>query len=144
VGGVVRARSLAKKLDDRPLAIVDKRREHAGVSEVMNIIGDVKGRDCILFDDIVDSGGTLVNAAEALMRHGAKSVAAYVTHGVLSPGAPERIAGGALQRLVVTDSIAARADVVACKKIEFVSCADLLAEAIRRIANEESVSSLFD
>ncbi|MEQ1931712.1 MAG: ribose-phosphate pyrophosphokinase [Parvularculaceae bacterium] len=145
VGGVVRARSLAKKLDDRQLAIVDKRREHAGVSEVMNIIGDVKGRDCILFDDIVDSGGTLVNAAEALMRHDAKSVSAFVTHGVLSPGAAERISGAsALQRLVVTDTIAARADVTACKKIEFVSCADLLAEAIRRIANEESVSSLFD
>ena len=145
VGGVVRARSLAKKLDDRPLAIVDKRREHAGVSEVMNIIGDVKGRDCILFDDIVDSGGTLVNAADALVKHGAKSVSAYVTHGVLSPGAPEKIAAaGALGRLVVTDSIAARTDVTASPKIEFVSIADLLAEAIRRIANEESVSSLFD
>ncbi len=145
VGGVVRARSLAKKLDDRPLAIVDKRREHAGVSEVMNIIGDVKGRDCILFDDIVDSGGTLCNAADALMKHGARSVEAYVTHGVLSPGAPERVASAeSLTRLVVTDSIAARPDVTACRKIEFVSCADLLAEAIRRIANEESVSSLFD
>ncbi len=144
VGGVVRARSLAKKLDDRPLAIVDKRREHAGQSEVMNIIGDVKGRDCVLFDDIVDSGGTLVNAAAALMREGAKSVSAYVTHGVLSNGAVERIESSSLKRLVVTDSIFARAEVVACKRIEIVSITDLLAEAIRRIANEESVSSLFD
>jgi ribose-phosphate pyrophosphokinase len=145
VGGVVRARSLAKKLDDRPLAIVDKRREHAGVSEVMNIIGDVKGRDCILFDDIVDSGGTLCNAADALMAKGAKSVAAYVTHGVLSNGATARInKSDSLRRLVVTNSIAAKHDVAASPKIEVVSVAELLAEAIRRIANEESVSSLFD
>ena len=145
VGGVVRARSLAKKLKDRPLAIVDKRREHAGVSEVMNIIGDVKGRDCILFDDIVDSGGTLCNAADALMEKGAKSVAAYVTHGVLSNGAAARInKSDALKRLVVTDSIATKDEVGKSKKIEVVSVAELLAEAIRRIANEESVSSLFD
>jgi len=145
VGGVVRARALAKRLEDRSLAIVDKRREHAGVSEVMNIIGDVKGRDCLIFDDIVDSGGTLCNAADALMRQGAKSVAAYVTHGVLSAGAAERVTKSeSLQRLVVTDSIQPSPEVDACKKIEFVSVADLLAEAIRRIANEESVSSLFD
>ncbi|MBI1364773.1 MAG: ribose-phosphate diphosphokinase [Alphaproteobacteria bacterium] len=145
VGGVVRARSLAKRLEDRPLAIVDKRREHAGVSEVMNIIGDVKGRDCIIFDDIVDSGGTLVNAAEALMKQGANSVGAYVTHGVLSNGAADKIAKSqALTRLVVTDSIKASPAVAACPKIESVSVADLLAEAIRRISNEESVSSLFD
>jgi ribose-phosphate pyrophosphokinase len=144
-GGVVRARALAKRLDDRPLAIVDKRREHAGVSEVMNIIGDVKGRDCLLFDDIVDSGGTLCNAADALVQKGAKSVSAYVTHGVLSSGAPQKIVKAeALTRLVVTDTIAPSEEVAACKKIEFVSVADLLAEAIRRIANEESVSSLFD
>ncbi|HXI86761.1 MAG TPA: ribose-phosphate pyrophosphokinase [Parvularculaceae bacterium] len=145
VGGVVRARALAKRLEDRPLAIVDKRREHAGVSEVMNIIGDVKGRDCIIFDDIVDSAGTLVNAADALMKQGAKSVAAYVTHGVLSNGAADRVAkSAALTRLVVTDTIKASPAVEACKKIEAVSVADLLAEAIRRISNEESVSSLFD
>jgi ribose-phosphate pyrophosphokinase len=144
-GGVVRARALAKRLDDCPLAIVDKRRERAGVSEVMNIIGDVRGRDCLLFDDIVDSGGTLCNAADALMDKGAKSVAAYVTHGVLSKGASEKIAGaGSLTRLVVTDTILPSKEITACKKIEFVSVADLLAEAIRRIANEESVSSLFD
>lgn len=145
VGGVVRARSLAKRLDDRPLAIVDKRREHAGVSEVMNIIGDVKDRHCLLFDDIVDSGGTLCNAADALMQKGAKSVAACVTHGVLSNGAVDRINGAAaLKRLIVTNSIRTTPAVESCKKIETLSIADLLAEAIRRIANEESVSSLFD
>ncbi|MEQ8934413.1 MAG: ribose-phosphate pyrophosphokinase [Amphiplicatus sp.] len=145
VGGVVRARSLAKRLDDRPLAIVDKRREHAGVSEVMNIIGDVKGRHCLLFDDIVDSGGTLCNAADAIMEKGAKSVSAYVTHGVLSSGAVQRISkANAMTRLVTTNSIRTTDEVAGCKKIEVVSIADLLAEAIRRIANEESVSSLFD
>ncbi|HOP19385.1 MAG TPA: ribose-phosphate pyrophosphokinase [Parvularculaceae bacterium] len=145
VGGVVRARSLAKRLDDRPLAIVDKRREHAGVSEVMNIIGDVKGHDCLLFDDIVDSGGTLVNAAAALMDKGAKSVSAYVTHGVLSGNAVEKVSkADALTRLVVTDSIQPKPEFASCSKIEVVSVAELLAEAIRRIANEESVSSLFE
>ena len=145
VGGVVRARSLAKRLDDRPLAIVDKRREHAGVSEVMNIIGDVKDRHCVMFDDMVDSGGTLCNAAEAIMQKGAKSVSAYVTHGVLSGGAVERIAGAAaLSRLVVTDTIRATDAMRGCAKIEIVTISDLLAEAIRRIANEESVSSLFE
>jgi ribose-phosphate pyrophosphokinase len=145
VGGVVRARSLAKRLDDRPLAIVDKRREHAGVSEVMNIIGDVKGSHCLLFDDIVDSGGTLVNAAEALMKHGAKSVSAFVTHGVLSGDAVDRIdRAKALSRIVTTDTILPPDDVAKHPKIEIVTVADLLAEAIRRIANEESVSSLFD
>ncbi|MCA8888585.1 MAG: ribose-phosphate diphosphokinase, partial [Parvularculaceae bacterium] len=122
-----------------------KRREHAGVSEVMHIIGDVKDRHCILFDDIVDSGGTLCNAAVALMEKGAKSVSAYVTHGVLSDNAPDRIAKAeALTRLVISDSIEATPQIDACKKIEIVSISDLLAEAIRRIANEESVSSLFD
>jgi ribose-phosphate pyrophosphokinase len=145
VGGVVRARALSKRLDNRPLAIVDKRREHAGVSEVMNIIGDVKNRHCILFDDIVDSGGTLANAAAALMEKGAKSVEAYVTHGVLSGDAATRIGGAqALSRLVCSDSIAASPAITACTKIERVSIATLLAEAIRRISNEESVSSLFD
>jgi len=145
VGGVVRARGLSNRLNDAPLSIVDKRRERAGVSEVMNIIGEVSGRHCILYDDIVDSGGTLVNAAEALMEKGAKTVSAYVTHGVLSNGAAARVAkADALTRLVVSDSIEATPDVAACEKIEMVSIAPLLAEAIRRIANEESVSSLFD
>ncbi len=145
VGGVVRARALSKRLENRPLAIVDKRREQAGVSEVMHIIGDVAGRDCVLFDDIVDSGGTLCNAAEALMEKGAKSVSAYVTHGVLSNGAWKRIAGAqGLSRLVVSDTIAQTPETEACPKIERVAIGGLLAEAIRRIANEESVSSLSD
>lgn len=145
VGGVVRARALSKRLDDRPLAIVDKRREGPGQSEVMNIIGDVKDRHCLIFDDIVDSGGTLCNAAQAIMDKGAKSVTACVTHGVLSDNAAARIMrADALQGLIISDSIQAPDDVVACPKIEVVSIANLLAEAIRRIANEESVSSLFD
>ena len=145
VGGVVRARALAKRLNGRPLAIVDKRREKAGVSEVMNIIGDVSGQHCLIFDDIVDSGGTLCNAAQALMDKGAKSVSACVTHGVLSDNAAARVMkADALTRLIVTDSIEATEDVAACPKIEVISIATVLAEAIRRIANEESVSSLFD
>ena len=145
VGGVVRARALSKRLNQRPLAIVDKRRERAGESEVMNIIGEVDGRHCLIFDDIVDSGGTLCNAAQALMDKGAKSVSACVTHGVLSDSAAARVMkADALTRLIVTDSIEAPDDVADCPKIEEVSIATLLAEAIRRIANEESVSSLFD
>jgi len=145
VGGVVRARSLAKRLGNVPLAIVDKRRQRAGVSEVMHIIGEVKGMHCILFDDIVDSGGTLVNAAEKLMEEGASSVAAYVTHGVLSGEAVSRIENAkGLERLVVSDSIEATDAVRNSKKVEQVSINKLLGEAIRRIANEESVSSLFD
>ena len=145
VGGVVRARSLSKRLGDVPLAIVDKRRERAGQSEVMNIIGEVDGLHCVLFDDIVDSGGTLVNAATALRQAGAASAAAYVTHGVLSARAVERIeASEALDRLVITDSIANDGRRDDARKIEAVGVDRLLAEAIRRIANEESVSSLFD
>ncbi len=145
VGGVVRARALSKRLDQRPLAIVDKRREGPGQSEVMNIIGDVDGRHCFIFDDIIDSGGTLCNAAQAIMDKGAKSVSACVTHGVLSDNAAARIMkADALTRLIITDSIEAPADVAACPKIEQVTIATLLGEAIRRIANEESVSSLFD
>ena len=144
-GGVVRARALAKRLNGAPLAIVDKRREKAGVSEVMNIIGDVSGQHCLIFDDIVDSGGTLCNAAQALIDKGAQSVSACVTHGVLSDNAAARVMkADALTRLIVTDSIEAPEDVAACPKIEVISIATLLAEAIRRIANEESVSSLFD
>ncbi|PZP87215.1 MAG: phosphoribosylpyrophosphate synthetase [Azospirillum brasilense] len=143
VGGVVRARSLAGRLGV-DLAIVDKRREKANQSEVMNIIGDIKGRDCILFDDIVDTAGTLCNAAAALMDAGAKSVSAYVTHGVLSGPAVERIAGSRLAAMVVTDSIAQPDAVQGCAKIRLLSIAPLLAEAVRRIADESSVSSLFD
>ncbi len=143
VGGVVRARSLASRLD-ADLAIVDKRRERAGVSEVMNIIGEVEGRDCILFDDIVDTAGTLCNAAGALMDKGAKSVSAYVTHGVLSGPAVERVAASKLSSLVVTDSITQPEAVKQTKNIRILSVAPLFAEAIKRIAEESSVSSLFD
>lgn len=143
VGGVVRARSLAGRLGV-DLAIVDKRREKANQSEVMNIIGDVAGRDCILFDDIVDTAGTLCNAAEALLKQGAKSVSAYVTHGVLSGPAVERLEKSNLTAMVVTDSIAMPDATKACRKIRVLSTAPLLAEAVRRIADESSVSSLFD
>ncbi len=144
VGGVVRARALAKRLDNAPLAIVDKRRERAGESEVMNIIGDVKGRTCILIDDIVDSAGTLCNAAKALKDAGAAEVAAYCTHGVLSGGAVARVDGSALSELVITDSIQPTPEVLASSRIRTLTIAPLLGEAIRRIADESSVSSLFD
>ena len=144
VGGVVRARALAKRLGNAPLAIVDKRRERPGESEVMNIIGDVRGRRCILVDDIVDSAGTLCNAAAALLEAGAASATAYVSHGVLSGGAVARVDGSALSELVVTDSIAATAAVKAAQKIRRITIAPLLAEAMRRTAEESSVSSLFD
>ena len=144
VGGVVRARALAKRLDNAPLAIVDKRRERAGESEVMNIIGEVEGRFCILIDDIVDSGGTLCNAAAALMEAGAAGVVAYITHGVLSGGAVARVEGSALEELVITDSIGAADAVKDARRIRLLTIAPLLAEAIRRIADESSVSSLFD
>jgi len=143
VGGVVRARALAKRLN-ADLAIVDKRRERAGVSEVMNIIGDIEDRHCILYDDIVDSAGTLCNAAEALKKGGAASVSAYVTHGVLSGKAIERVGKSVLTSLVITDSIQASEAVKAARNIRVISIAPLLAEAIRRISEESSVSSLFD
>ncbi len=143
VGGVVRARGIAKRIN-ADLAIIDKRREKAGVSEVMNIIGDVKGRHCIMVDDIVDSGGTLCNAAGALLDSGAKSVTAYVTHGVLSGGAVARVSSSPLERLVITDSIQATEAVRLAHNIEQLSVAPLVAEAIRRISEEQSVSSLFD
>jgi ribose-phosphate pyrophosphokinase len=142
VGGVVRARSVAKRIDAQ-LAIVDKRRERAGVSEVMNIIGDVKDRRCILIDDIADSAGTLCNAAVALMDNGAASVAAYVTHGVLSGQAVERISASPLIELVTTDSIRPTEAIEACKNIRVVSVGPLIAEAIDRVAHERSVSVLF-
>ena len=143
VGGVVRARALATRLNT-DLAIVDKRREKAGQSEVMNIIGNVSGRRCILFDDIVDSGGTLCNAAEALLKDGAKEVYAYITHGVLSGGAVARIAASKLKQLVLTDSIQPTEAVKVARNIRVVSVASLLGEAIGRTALEASVSSLFD
>jgi ribose-phosphate pyrophosphokinase len=143
VGGVVRARALARRLG-ADLAIVDKRRERAGESEVMNIIGDVEGRSCILVDDIVDSGGTICNAAEALIAQGAKDVCAYATHGVLSGGAVARVEGSKLKSLVVTDSIGDTDEMRRCSKVRRISIAPLIGEAIRRINNEESVSSLFD
>jgi len=143
VGGVVRARALAKRLD-APLAIVDKRRERAGESEVMNIIGDVAGHNCVLLDDIVDSGGTLCNAADALLAEGAASVSAYITHGVLSGGAVARVAASQLRELVLTDTIAPTEAVRVAHNIRVISIAPLIGEAIARIAKEESVSVLFD
>ncbi|MFY8154391.1 MAG: ribose-phosphate diphosphokinase, partial [Hyphomicrobiales bacterium] len=142
VGGVVRARALAKRID-APLAIVDKRRERPGESEVMNVIGDVSGRTCILIDDIIDSGGTLVNAAEALLEKGAKDVLAYITHGVLSGGAVARIASSKLRELVITDSIMPTEAVRVAQNIRVLSIAPLIGEAIARTYSEESVSSLF-
>ncbi len=126
------------------LAIIDKRRERAGVSEVMNVIGDVEGRDCVLIDDIVNSGGTLCNAAAALIENGARSASVYVTHGVLSGGAVARIASSPIEQLVMTDSILATEAVRVAHNIRQLTIAPLLAEAMRRISDESSVSSLFD
>ena len=142
-GGVVRARAIAKRID-ADLAIIDKRREAAGVSEVMNVIGDVKNRDCILIDDIVDSGGTLCNAAVALMDQGATSVSAYITHGVLSGGAVARVAASPIEKMVITDSIMPTEAVRVSPNIRPLSIATLMAEAMRRITDETSVSSLFE
>ena len=143
VGGVARARGLAKRINT-PLAIVDKRRERPGESEVMNVIGEVAGHTCILVDDIVDSGGTLVNAADALFAHGANEVYAYITHGVLSGGAVTRINSSRLKELVITDTIQPTKAVRGATNIRMLSVASLIAEAISRTAAEESVSSLFD
>jgi ribose-phosphate pyrophosphokinase len=142
VGGVVRARAIAKRLECE-LAIIDKRRPKPNVAKVMNIIGDVKDRTCIIMDDMVDTANTLCEAANALKEHGAKQVMAYCTHAVLSGTAAERVTNSALDELVVTDTIPLRADALACKKIRQLSVAELLAETIRRISNEDSVSSLF-
>jgi ribose-phosphate pyrophosphokinase len=142
VGGVVRARALAKRLES-DLAIIDKRRPKANVAEVMNIIGDVKGRTCVIMDDMVDTAGTLAKAAQALKSEGAIKVLAYCTHPVLSGGAVERIANSALDEVVVTDSIPLRDDAKKCSKIRVLSVVDLLAETILRISNDDSVSSLF-
>jgi ribose-phosphate pyrophosphokinase len=143
VGGVVRARLIATRLNC-DLAIIDKRRERAGVSEVMNVIGDVRGRDCILVDDIVDSGGTLCNAAAALIQEGAKSASVYTTHGVLSGGAVARITSSPIEMMTITDSILATEAVRLAANVRQVTIAPLLAEAMRRISDESSVSSLFD
>jgi ribose-phosphate pyrophosphokinase len=143
VGGVVRARGVAKRLDAN-LAIIDKRRERAGVSEVMNIIGDVHGRRCILIDDIADSAGTLCNAAVALMEAGAASAAAYITHGVLSDPAVERVSKSPLAELVITNSIKPTPETLACRNIRVISIGMLIAEAIDRVAHERSVSNLFN
>jgi ribose-phosphate pyrophosphokinase len=143
VGGVVRARALAKRIE-APLAIIDKRRERAGESEVMNVIGEVDGRTCILVDDIVDSGGTLVNAADALLESGATDVYAYISHGVLSGGAVARLTASQLKELVITDSIQPTEAVRVARNIRVLSIATLIGEAIGRTATEESVSSLFD
>ncbi|RCL02591.1 MAG: ribose-phosphate pyrophosphokinase [Candidatus Tokpelaia sp. JSC188] len=143
VGGVVRARSFAKRIDSL-LAIVDKRRERPGESEVINIIGNVSGKDCLLFDDIVDSGGTLCNAAAALLEQGASSVIAYITHGVLSSGAVERINSSKLKELVITDSIQPTSKIKQSEKIRILSISGFIGKAISRTAAEQSVSSLFD
>jgi ribose-phosphate pyrophosphokinase len=143
VGGVLRARALAKQLET-DLAIIDKRREHAGVSEVMHIIGEVAGRECIVVDDIVDSAGTLCNAAVALMDAGAKSVSAYITHGVLSGGAVSRVASSPIRNLVITDSILGTEAVRVSRNIRQLCIAPLIGEAMARISEERSVSSLFD
>ncbi len=142
VGGVLRTRSVAKRLGV-DLAVIDKRREQAGVSEVMNVIGDVDGKVCVMVDDIVDSGGTLCNAATALKEHGAKRVYSYVTHGVLSGTAVERIEASAMEKMIITDSIPATDDIKKSKSIEQLSIAPLLADAILRIADDRSVSALF-
>jgi ribose-phosphate pyrophosphokinase len=143
VGGVLRARDIARRVD-ADLAIIDKRRERAGISEVMNIIGDVAGRRCLLVDDIVDSAGTLCNAAEALIEAGASAAYAYVTHGVLSGGAVARVAASPIETLVITDSIVATDAMRSARNIRQVTIAPLIAEAIQRISEERSVSSLFD
>ena len=143
VGGLVRARAIAGKIG-ADLAIVDKRRPRAGVSEVMNIIGEVEGKNCIIVDDMIDSGGTLCNAAEALLIKGAKSVSAYITHGVLSGKAPERIANSKLKTLVITDSIQPSEETLSVKNIKIINISNLLGEAIRNISLEKSVSTLFD
>ena len=143
VGGVVRARALAKRLDDADLAIIDKRRPQANEAQVMNIIGDVEGRSCVLIDDLVDTAGTLCKAAKALKDHGAAKVVAYCTHAVLSGPAIQNISGSMLDELVVTNTIPLSDEANACRTIRQVSIASLLAETMRRISNEESVSSLF-
>lgn len=144
VGGVVRARAMAKRLGDVDLAIIDKRRPQANVSQVMHIIGDVEDKTCLLIDDMVDTAGTLCKAADALKEHGAKKVYAYITHPVLSGPAIENIAKSSLDELIVTDTIPLSDKAMNCDRIRQLTISDLLAESIRRISNEESISALFD
>jgi len=143
IGGVVRARAIAKLLNDTDLAIIDKRRPKANVSQVMHIIGDVEGRDCIIVDDMIDTGGTLCKAAEALKEHGAKRVFAYATHPVLSGAAAENLRNSVIDEVIVTDSITLSDELRSIDKIKVLTLADLLAETIRRISNEESISAMF-
>jgi ribose-phosphate pyrophosphokinase len=143
VGGVVRARALAKRLGDADLVIIDKRRDKANQSEVMNLIGDVDGKNCVMIDDMVDTAGTLCHAADALKEHGAINVSAYITHAVLSGPAVSRITESSLDEVVVTDTIPLNEEAQACSKIRQLSTAELLAETMRRIADDESVSSLY-
>ena len=143
IGGVVRARAIAKLLDDKDLAIIDKRRPQANVSQVMHIIGDVAGRDCIIVDDMIDTGGTLCKAAEALKEHGAKRVFAYATHPVLSGNAAENLRNSVIDEVIVTDSIPLSAELKALDNIKVLTLADMMAETIRRISNEESISAMF-
>ncbi len=143
VGGVVRARAIAKRLDDTDLAIIDKRRPNANQVEVMNVIGDVKGRDCVIVDDIVDTAGTLCVAAETLKQHGANSVKAYITHPVLSGSAINNIENSEIDELVVTDTIPLHDSAIACKKVRVISLCSMLAEAIYRVSESESLSSMF-
>lgn len=144
LGGVVRARATAKMLDDTDIAIVDKRRPRANVSEVMNLIGDVKGRDCVIVDDMIDTGGTLCKAAEALKNRGAKRVFAYATHPVFSGKAAENIGGSVIDQVIVTDSIRLSPEMAATGKVTQLTLSSMLAEAIRRISNEESISAMFN
>lgn len=144
IGGVVRARAVAKLLNDTDMAIIDKRRPKANVSQVMNIIGDVKDRDCILVDDMIDTGGTLVKAAEALKERGARRVFAYATHAVFSGTAAKNLANPALDEVVVTDTIPLPDEIKALNKVRVLTLSSMLAEAIRRISNEESISAMFD
>jgi ribose-phosphate pyrophosphokinase len=143
VGGVVRARALAKQLDDADLAIIDKRRPKANEAQVMNIIGDVEGRTCVIIDDLVDTAGTLCKAARALKDHGAERVVAYCTHPILSGPAVNNINNSALDELVVSNTVPLQPDARACERIRQISIAELLAETMRRIANDESVTSMF-
>jgi ribose-phosphate pyrophosphokinase len=144
IGGVVRARAVAKLLNDADLAIIDKRRPKANVAQVMHIIGDVKGRDCIIVDDMIDTGGTLAKAAEALKEHGAKRVIAYATHPVLSGNAYENLKSSVIDELVVTDSIPLSPELKKLKIIRQLTLSGMLSEAIRRVSNEESISAMFD
>ncbi|PKF51843.1 ribose-phosphate pyrophosphokinase [Enterovibrio nigricans] len=144
IGGVVRARATAKLLDDTDIAIIDKRRPRANVSQVMHLIGDVEGRDCIIVDDMIDTGGTLCKAAEALKNRGAKRVFAYATHAVFSGNAPQNIKDSVIDEVIVTDSIPLSAEMQATGKVSQLTLSGMLAEAIRRISNEESISAMFD